>query len=126
MKTNSKKYLQNIQSYILERIDGTDYEVKTETKEQKIQYLFDCFESEYNYAYNKHRYPNLQTRLANWLSGLPSCIDLPFSNYDIIKLSKTLLEVDTLPQKTEERILANYWNHMSYHILKLNKQIYIK
>jgi len=120
LKTNSKKYLQNIQSYILESIDGTDYEVKTETKEQKMQFLFDCFESEYNHAYNKRRYPNLQIRLANWLSGL-SCINLPFYGDDIIKLAKTLLEVDTLPKKTKERILANYWNHMSYHILKLNK-----
>ena len=122
LKTNSKKYLNNIQSYILDSIDSEGYDIKTETPTEKLKFLFDCFEVEFNYKNNKLRYPNFQDRFANWLQGLPSAIDLPYQNYKILQLSKILLEVYTLTEKQEETIIKNYWSFMAYHIIKLKNK----
>ena len=119
LRTNSKKYLQNVQSFILDSVSGLDYNVKTDTPSEKMAFLWDCFNKEYNYQNNVLRYPNIKTRFANWLSGLPSVIDLPFTNYEILETSKKLLETDNLTAIQEDKILANYYNFMSYHVLKL-------
>jgi len=118
----TKKYLNNIQDYILDSIDSEGYDIKTETPTEKLQFLFDCFEVEFNYKNNQLRYPNLQDRFANWLQGLPSVIDLPYQNYKILQLSKNLLEVYTLTEKQEETIINNYWSFMAYHIIKLKNK----
>lgn len=122
LKTNSKKYLNNIQNYIIDSIDGTEYDIKTETPTEKLQFLFDCFEVEFNYKNNKLRYPNFQNRFANWLQGLPSAIDLPYQEFKILQLSKILLEVYTLTEKQEKTIINNYWLFMAYHIIKLKNK----
>tara|TARA_R110000782_G_scaffold58922_1_gene122628 strand:+ start:1780 stop:2151 length:372 start_codon:yes stop_codon:yes gene_type:complete len=122
LRTNSKKYLNNIQTYILDSIDGEGYDIKTETPTEKIQFLFDCFEVEFNYKNNKLRYPNLQDRFANWLQGLPSAIDLPYQEFKILQLSKILFEVYTLTEKQKETIINNYWSFMAFHIIKLKNK----
>ena len=122
LRTNSNKYLNNIQNYILDSIDGEGYDIKTETPTEKLQFLFDCFEVEFNYKNNKLRYPNLQDRLANWLQGLPSSISIPHQYNKILELSKNLLEVDTLSEKLENQIIKNYWSFMAYHIIKLKNK----
>jgi len=122
LRTNSKKYLNNIQNYILDSIDGTEYDIKTETPTEKLQFLFDCFEVEFNYKNNQLRYPNFQDRFANWLQGLPSSISIPHQYNKILELSKNLLEVDTLSEKLEDQIIKNYWSFMAYHIIKLKNK----
>jgi len=122
LRTNSKKYLNNIQNYILDSIDGTEYDIKTETPTEKLQFLFDCFEVEFNYKNNQLRYPNFQDRFANWLQGLPSSISIPHQYNKILELSKNLLEVDTLTEKLEDQIIKNYWSFMAYHIIKLKNK----
>ncbi len=120
LRTNSKKYLNNIQNYILDSIDGTEYDIKTET--EKLEFLFDCFEVEFNYKNNKLRYPNLQDRFANWLQGLPSVISIPHQYNKILELSKNLLEVDNLGEELENKIIDNYWSFMAFHIIKLKNK----
>ena len=122
LRTNSKKYLNNIQNYILDSIDVTDYDIKTETPTEKLEFLFDCFEVEFNYKNNQLRYPNFQNRFANWLKGLPSAINIPHQYNKILELSKNLLEVDTLSEKLENQIIKNYWSFMAYHIIKLKNK----
>lgn len=122
LRTNSKKYLNNIQNYILDSIDGEGYDIKTETPTEKLQFLFDCFEVEFNYKNNQLRYPNFQDRFANWLQGLPSSISIPHQYNKILELSKNLLEVDTLSEKLEDQIIKNYWSFMAFHIIKLKNK----
>lgn len=122
LRTNSKKYLNNIQNYILDSIDSEGYDIKTETPTEKLDFLFDCFEVEFNYKNNKLRYPNLQDRFANWLQGLPSAISIPHQYNKILELSKNLLEVDNLGEELENKIIDNYWSFMAYHIIKLKNK----
>jgi hypothetical protein len=131
LRTNSKKYLSNIQNYLLDAINTGDFKIIKNNSglmpfnedAQKIAFVMYCYNLEYNHAYNVKRYPNEQTRFANWLSGLPSVLNIPFYPSGIIELAKELQEVETYDQKTKDKICDNYFNFMAYHILKLNQKL---
>tara|TARA_R110002051_G_scaffold19003_1_gene53822 strand:- start:202 stop:585 length:384 start_codon:yes stop_codon:yes gene_type:complete len=125
LKTNSKKYLQNMENYLLGQIDGDGYDIEVNTPLEKINFVFECYENEYECEYERRRTPNYQERFAEWLSGLPSAIHLPCYYGQILELAKELQEVkEDYPDKVADRINANYFNFMAYHIIKLrNKTI---
>ena len=125
LRTNSKKYLSNIQNYLIDAINTDDHKTEATTHAEKIAFVIACYESEFNHEWNQARHPNEQTRFAHWLAGLPSVLDIPFYNDDVINLAKRLQEVDTYPNEknTTKNIVENYFNFMSYHILKLNQKL---
>ena len=125
LRTNSKKYLSNIQNYLIDAINTDDHKTEATTHAEKIAFVMACYESEFNHKFNQARHPNEQTRFAHWLAGLPSVLDIPFYNDDVINLAKRLQEVDTYPNEknTTKNIVENYFNFMSYHILKLNSKL---
>ena len=114
LRTNTKKYLANIESHILDSIpqDGTP--------EEKLNFVFDAYEIEHNYEYNKRRTPNHQERFSDWLQGLPSAISIEWSSAGIIELAKELQEMrEEYPPKLEARIIANYYSFIALHVMKL-------
>jgi hypothetical protein len=108
--TNSKEYKQAIKQYLMDCL---------ESSESSIEYFFQCFESEYNLEHNKRRLPNYQNRLAEYLSGLPSCINIDFSNHDIIKAAEQLHDC-TLTDKQQDKVINFWFNHLAFHLIKLN------
>ena len=125
LRTNSKKYLNNIQTYLIDSVNTEDALHNAITDAEKIAFVMACYDSEFNHKYNQARHPNEQTRFANWLAGLPSVLNIPFYNNDIISLAKRLQEVETYPNEknTTKTIIDNYFNFMAYHILKLNSKL---
>ena len=125
LRTNSKKYLSNIQNYLIDAINTDDHKTEATTHAEKLAFVMSCYNSEFNHKFNQARHPNEQTRFANWLAGLPSVLNIPFYNDDIINLAKRLQEVDTYPNEknTTKNIIDNYFNFMAYHILKLNSKL---
>tara|TARA_R110002072_G_scaffold204821_1_gene362750 strand:- start:68 stop:454 length:387 start_codon:yes stop_codon:yes gene_type:complete len=125
LRTNSKKYLSNIQNYLIDAINTDDHKTEATTHAEKLAFVMSCYNSEFNHKFNQARHPNEQTRFANWLAGLPSVLNIPFYNDDIINLAKRLQEVDTYPNEknTTKNIIDNYFNFMAYHILKLNQKL---
>ena len=123
LRTNSKKYLANIQTYLIDAINTEDHTTEATTHAEKLAFVMSCYNSEFNHKYNAIRYPNEQERFANWLAGLPSVLDIPFKYDGVLKLAKQLQEVETYNEKTEQRICENYFNFMAYHILKLNQKL---
>ena len=123
LRTNSKKYLANIQNYLINAVYTEDHKTEATTDAQKIAFLMSCYDSEFNHKYNAIRYPNEQERFATWLAGLPSVLNIPFYPSKVIELAKKLQEVKTYDKKTEQRICENYFNFMAYHILKLNNKL---
>ena len=125
LRTNSKKYLSNIQNYLIDAVYTEDHKTEATTDAEKIAFVMACYDSEFNHKFNRYKYPNEQTRFANWLAGLPSVLDIPFYNDDIVNLAKRLQEVDTYPNEknTTKNIIDNYFNFMAYHILKLNNKL---
>ena len=125
LRTNSKKYLSNIQNYLIDAINTDDHKTEATTHAEKLAFVMSCYNSEFNHKFNQARHPNEQTRFANWLAGLPSVLNIPFYNDDIVNLAKRLQEVDTYPNEknTTKNIIDNYFNFMAYHILKLNQKL---
>ena len=121
LKTNSTKYQLNFKKYILSVIDSEDLPSETMTNKEKVFFIMDRFIKEYCYEQNLMRYKYDMTKLmAEWLSGL--AINIPYTYCDIIKLSKDLLETDTL--KDEDKIIENYFNFMAIQIFKLANRLH--
>jgi len=118
MKTNNK--LHPVFNYLLDCIQT---ENDNETTQEKIKYVLNDFDNEFNFSNNKKRFPNLQTRFAEWLQGSPSALSIDYYNCDIIKLAK---DWGSIPQNATERqeqnILDGYWNFMSCKFFQLCKQ----
>ena len=121
LKTNSIQYQTNFKNYILSVIDSEDLPSETMTNKEKVFFIMDRFIKEYSYEQNLIRYKYDMTKLlAEWLSGL--AINIPYTYCDIIKLSKELLETDTL--KNEDEIIENYFNFMAIQIFKLANKLH--
>tara|TARA_R110002072_G_scaffold139815_1_gene283577 strand:+ start:582 stop:953 length:372 start_codon:yes stop_codon:yes gene_type:complete len=121
LKTNSTKYQLNFAKYIISVIDSEDLPSETMTNKEKVFFIMDRFIKEYCYEQNLIRYKYDMTKLlAEWLSGL--AINIPYTYCDIIKLSKDLLETDTL--KDEDKIIENYFNFMAIQIFKLANRLH--
>ena len=122
MKTNTNKYKANVFKYLLDSIEFEDLDGIEISDNQKIDYLFGTYESEFG-KWNKKRYPNHQERLAQWLMGLPSCIGIVFYNYDILILAAKLHEIDAIPKDKEDIILNNYFSHMAMMLIRLRESL---
>ena len=119
LRTNTKKYQENFKNYFLEVIKSQDLPEDIKTDKEKVNFIFERFNSEYNHANNIRRQPNFQLRFAEWLQGL--AINLPYNYNDILELAKKLLETDQL--KNENRIIKNYWSFMAYQIIKVKDNL---
>ena len=119
LRTNTKKYQENFKNYFLEVIKSQDLPEDIKTDKEKVNFIFERFNSEYNHTNNIRRQPNFQLRFAEWLQGL--AINLPYNYNDILELAKKLLETDQL--KNENRIIKNYWSFMAYQIIKLKDNL---
>jgi hypothetical protein len=119
MKLHHTKYTKNYQDYILTTLTE-DYDGKPfKTDEDKINYLFYRFYKEYGWLVDQ---VGKQKALTEWLSGL--AINIPFTNYDIVKLAVKMGSLDEDPtEKQKDQIVNNYFNFMAEIILKMENKI---
>lgn len=108
MKTNLNFYEQTI----LKSINLEGYEIpKKLTTERKINFIYLTFKSEYVHENNKHL-PN-EKLFCEWLQGLPSCLNIPFMNYEILENAKNagffnvnLITIYPNNTRTEKEVIA--------------------
>ena len=114
MALHHTEYKKNYKSYILDCLDSEDDLIdKSLTEQEKINYLFDRFNSEYGFMVQR---VGKQNALAEWLSGLAINIDYYYE--DIIKLAVKMGSIDDNPsEELQERVCNNYWNFMANIIL---------
>jgi hypothetical protein len=119
-KLHYTKYQENYKNYILDCIDSEDDLINKElSREEKIKYLFDRFNSEYGWNIQR---VGKQKALEEWLSGL--AINIPYTHFDIIELAKNMGSVNqNLSTAQEGRIIENYFNFMAYMVLLLEDEI---
>ena len=83
--------------------------------------LRDCFKSEY--GYNLGRGKSNQEVFADYLSGLPSCLDIAFSNYAILKLAKAWGSLaQDATERQEDRILEKWFSFVSRQYIKATRK----
>ena len=88
--------------------------------ENDVQKLFLIFKYEMSSRVTQIGFLNAFTE---WLQGLPGCIDIPFSNYDILQLALKMGSLKDLNNdKEEQKILDNYWNFSANYFMKLFKK----
>jgi hypothetical protein len=111
-------------AFILEAIDASGYNQNPLTDREKLQFLLDTFMAEYGWHVKQvGQFKALQ----NWLMGLPSAINIPFQNYDILQIAKTWGSLpENATEKQEDKLLANYWAFMAMRIISLWKKHNIK
>ena len=102
--------------YLLDSIN-TDEIGENATDKEKINFVFDTFNNEYNDAYYKRRYPNECERLANYLRCLPSCCSIAFCDYDIIQIGKSWGYCKT--PKQEANFVNNWWPVMAFRLIQM-------
>ena len=116
MKLHHTKYKKNYAKFILGSIKPYE-EDKPIKDDQKLDYLINVFKKESNF--NNQR-ESFQTAFSYWLSGLPSVIDLPFYNGEIIELAVEMGSLDkNHTEQQAEKIYSNYWNFMAYMVLDM-------
>jgi hypothetical protein len=113
MKIHHTKYKQNYKNYILSCIELDCNGNVLKTDEDKINYIFDRFYSEYKW--NVERIGKYKS-MSEWLSGL--ALDIPFYYEDIIKLAVDMGSLDAnASDKLKEKVQSNYFDFMANVIL---------
>jgi len=119
-KLHHTKYKENYKNYILDCIDSEDDLINQELiRDQKIQYLFNRFNSEYGWNIQRvGKYKAMQ----EWLSGL--AINIPYTYFDIIELAKEMGSIDSNPsQALQDRVCENYFGFMAQMVLLLEDEL---
>lgn len=119
-KLHHTKYKENYKNYILDCIDSEDDLNNQElTRNQKIQYLFNRFNSEYDW--NIQRIGKYKA-MEEWLSGL--AINIPYTYFDIIELAKEMGSIDSNPSEAlKDRVCENYFSFMAQMVLLLEDEL---
>lgn len=91
MKKNPREFKRNgVQyAYILDCVYSDEINVEALNDDEKIKYVLDTFDDEFNDHYSKRIYPNLIERFSQWLRGLPTALSVEYRNYQIIEIGKS-------------------------------------
>jgi hypothetical protein len=112
-KLHHTEYKKNYKNYILGTIeeDGDGKPLKTE--QEKINYIFDRFNSEYGFMIER---VGKQKAMTEWLQGL--ALDIEYWNDNIVPLAIKMGSIDENPnEKLQAKVIDNYWSFMANVIL---------
>jgi hypothetical protein len=126
MNTQAKKHAFN---YILNSIDGDGYDVELTTDKQKIDFVYETFSSEYSYTIEHFKRAGIsETRIfADYLAGLPSCINIEFRNYYILEMAKQWGSIpENATEKQQDKIIFNWFNYIAINFFQLRAKLSLK
>ena len=109
--TNTKEFKATVFAYLCNAL--YDFEG---TPEERATRIWEKFSREYDYPDNRKRIPNLQARVAEWLSGLPLNVD--YSYFDVRQTSQAWHECE-LTEKQADMVCANWFNFLAFKTLQL-------
>ena len=112
-KLHHTEYKKNYKNYILSTIeeDGEGNPLKTD--QEKINYIFDRFNSEYGWNIER---VGKQKAMTEWLQGL--ALNIEYWNDAIVPLAIKMGSIDPNPsEKLQFKVIENYWSFMANVIL---------
>lgn len=111
----------SIENYVLRSIDLSSYGIKAIGEKNKISALFRIFQEEYWHEYNKKRFNNnIKRGISEWLSGLPSCVNIVFYYNDIRKKGITLgLISKKATERQFEKFEKDWFNLIAETLVKI-------
>jgi hypothetical protein len=112
-KLHHTEYKKNYKNYILSTIEEDSEGKPITTEQDKINYIFDRFNSEYGFMIAR---VGKQKAIAEWLSGL--ALDIEYYNDAIVDLAVKMGSIEPNPNdKMKDKVAANYWDFMANVIL---------
>ena len=112
-KLHHTEYKNNYKNYILSTIEENSEGKPITTDQEKINYIFDRFNSEY--GWNIERVGKFKA-MSEWLSGL--ALNIEFYNDAIVDLAVKMGSIEPNPNdKMKDKVAANYWDFMANVIL---------
>lgn len=119
MKKNPREFKKSgVQfAYILDCVHSDEINVEALNDDEKIKYVLDTFDNEYNYPYNKRTYPCLYERFSQWLRGLPTALSIAFAYYQIIEIGKSWGYCET--EKKAEKFCDEWFYQISAKFFQL-------
>jgi hypothetical protein len=108
-------------AYILSCIDGSNHGKDLTTDKDKINFVMDCFDSEY---YNWRKKENNQAVLSEWLQGLPTSCNIDYENYRIIEIGIQCGYLPAQPtDKQADKFISNWFNAIACKIIQLHEKL---
>ena len=114
-----KNYKKALRAEIIARIDFEGYfEADTipKTDDEKIITLIEIVKKEAGHEIARKGW---QDGLEYWLSGLPSCIDLPVYHGEVIKFAEKIGSVINPTEKEADKICENFYRFMAVNIIQM-------
>lgn len=111
LKTNSNAYKAKVYAYFCESTYGFEG-----NEAECAAHIWNRFNSQYNYSDNRDRIPNLQERVAEWLSGLP--LNIAHCRSDILEIAELWSET-SYTDKQAERVIDNWFGFMALNLIGL-------
>jgi hypothetical protein len=112
-KLHHTKYKENYKKYILGTIETGINDEPLKTDQEKINYIFDRFYSEYGFMIDR---VGKQKAIAEWLSGL--ALDIEYYYNDIVNLAVKMGSIDPNPSdQLRSKVEQNYWLFMANIIM---------
>ena len=118
------KELNKIQKdFIINAINSDGYDIDLKTDLEKLQWMITIFKKEAFYLNWEKRYGNIVNLFSEHLQGLPSWLNIPFNNYDILQLLRSWGVVnEKTTEKKEDELLANYWKWVANKVFVLARR----
>jgi len=112
-KLHHTEYKKNYKNYILSTIEEDTEGKPIKTEQEKINYIFDRFNSEYGFMVER---VGKQKAMTEWLQGL--ALDIEYWNDNIVPLAIKMGSIDENPsEKLKAKVIDNYWSFMANVIL---------
>jgi len=112
-KLHHTEYKKNYKNYILSTIEEDTEGKPIKTEQEKINYIFDRFNSEYGFMVER---VGKQKTMTEWLQGL--ALDIEYWNDNIVPLAIKMGSIDENPsEKLKAKVIDNYWSFMANVIL---------
>ena len=112
-KLHHTEYKKNYKNYILSTIEENTEGKPIKTEQEKINYIFDRFNSEYGFMVER---VGKQKAIAEWLQGL--ALNIEYYYDDIVNLAVKMGSIDPNPSdKLRSKVEQNYWLFMANIIM---------
>ena len=112
-KLHHTEYKKNYKNYILGTIEEDGEGKPLTTDQEKINYIFDRFNSEYGFMIER---VGKQKAMSEWLQGL--ALDIEYWNDSIVPLAIKMGSINENPsEKLQAKVIENYWSFMANVIL---------
>ncbi len=114
-----KNYKKALRAEIIARINFDGYlstDEQPKTADEKIILLVNTAKAEVGHEFERH---GTHAGLKYWLSGLPSVIDLPVYNGEVVEFAEKIGSVVNPTEKEAEKITENFYGFMASAIYQM-------